>query len=50
MVEEASREWDPPVPAAIWRSDNSERSLTKLEGPIEVPPQTSVTLRAEVAD
>jgi len=41
-------EWSDPKPKASWLSDNSERPLSPLTGPIQVPTRSLVTVRAEL--
>ena len=40
--------WQDPKPKAVWLSDNSERPLSPLTGPIEVPARSLVTVRADL--
>ena len=44
---QADLQWAKPGPKSLWFSDNSERLLRPAGLPIEVPPYTLVTLRAE---
>ena len=46
--EEANLEWAGIKPANLWLSDTSEKPLRKLDGPIAMPAQELVTLRAEL--
>ncbi|MBN2508038.1 MAG: hypothetical protein JXQ71_15230 [Verrucomicrobia bacterium] len=40
--------WAGPQPKAVFLSDASEQPRTRVEGPVDVPPQSIVTLRAEL--
>ncbi len=46
----ANLAWSHPKPTRIFLSDNSERPRQPYDGPIEVPGNTIVTLRAEWVD
>jgi alpha-mannosidase len=43
-------EWSDPKPKASWLSDNSEKPLAPLSGPVEVPAHSLVTVRAEIPE
>ena len=47
-IEKASFQWTKPEPPSLWLSDTSERPLQRISQPIEVPPASVVTLRAEL--
>ena len=47
-TEQARLDWMQPPPTKIWLSDNSEKPLKPVSGVIEVPPNTIVTLRADL--
>ena len=40
-------DWADPRPQAVWLSDNSERPGQRLDGTVEVPAQSLVTIRAD---
>jgi hypothetical protein len=46
----ATIRWAPPEPQAVWQSDLSERPLSAVTGPIDVPAWGVITLRAAVPE
>jgi alpha-mannosidase len=40
--------WGEPRPAKVFRSDLSEKPLSRIPGPVEIPAYGIVTLRAEL--
>jgi len=47
-AEKVTLKWAGLEPKSLWLSDNSEKPLTQITGPVEVPAQSLVTVRAEM--
>ena len=48
--EQVTLKWNESEPQRLWLSDNGERPLEPVNGPVEVPAWSIVTLRADFPD